>query len=297
MSDDDLINDVDPTQPEPIPTAPSNGAVPVPEDGPQDDLSQKRDSPALAAEATAVRAPRGLAAMLAAARSQLGYREKPNGWTQFGDWYATKFKAGSGFKTAPWCDMFITWCAYQSGAQIAVVGGKGYAYTPYHAAWFRSQGRWGRSPRVGAIVFFDWGGSHSISAIDHVGIVEAVHSDGSITTIEGNTSDACLRRRRRTGVAGYGYPAYSGGGPTPKPPKPGKAPKWPGRYLRPGTSGKDVRTWQTQMKRRGWRLSVDGVYGPESREVCVAFQREKGLEVDGVVGPETWRAAWEAPIT
>ncbi|WP_242884013.1 hypothetical protein [Actinomadura litoris] len=36
----DLINDVDPDQPEPLPTAPPNGAVPLPEDGPQDDLPQ-----------------------------------------------------------------------------------------------------------------------------------------------------------------------------------------------------------------------------------------------------------------
>ena len=36
----DLDNDVDPTQPEPLPTAPRSGAVPLPEDGPQDDLPQ-----------------------------------------------------------------------------------------------------------------------------------------------------------------------------------------------------------------------------------------------------------------
>ncbi|REE99452.1 hypothetical protein [Thermomonospora umbrina] len=42
---DDLMDDVDTDQPEPIPTAPRSGAVPVLEDGPQDDLSQSRGAP------------------------------------------------------------------------------------------------------------------------------------------------------------------------------------------------------------------------------------------------------------
>ena len=79
----------------------------------------------------------------------------------------------------------------------------------------------------------------------------------------------------------------------------GGVPPWPGRYLRypPVVRGDDVRTWQSQMRRRGWRIDVDGAYGPQSRQVCLAFQREKRLAVDGIVGPETWRAAWTAPIT
>ncbi|QXJ19634.1 CHAP domain-containing protein [Actinomadura graeca] len=238
------------------------------------------------------------AGMLAAARGQLGYTEKPSGWSKFGDWYQKKFKTGPDFPTAPWCDMFLTWCAYQAHEEKAVVGGKGYAYTPYHASWFRSRDRWGSRPRVGAIVFYDWDGSGKISAIDHVGIVEAVHADGSITTIEGNTSDAVMRRRRRSAIVGYGYPAYSGGGaPPPSRPGPGKAPAWPGQYLRSGSTGAAVKTWQAQMKRRGWNLAADGVFGPRSHAACLAFQREKGLAADGIVGPQTWNATWTAPIT
>lgn len=59
----------------------------------------------------------------------------------------------------------------------------------------------------------------------------------------------------------------------------------------------DVRVWQQRMKARGWRLAVDGVYGPESERICRQFQREKRLAVDGQVGPQTWRAAWTAPVT
>lgn len=77
------------------------------------------------------------------------------------------------------------------------------------------------------------------------------------------------------------------------------APPWPGRYLQypPLMQGTDVSTWQGQMSARGWGLTVDGQYGPQSAHVCASFQAEKGLEVDGVVGPDTWAATWTAPVT
>lgn len=78
-----------------------------------------------------------------------------------------------------------------------------------------------------------------------------------------------------------------------------EAPQWPGRYFQhpPGIQGDDVRQWQQRMAERGWHLAVDGAYGPGSRDICVKFQREKGLSADGIVGPATWSAAWTAPVT
>lgn len=58
-----------------------------------------------------------------------------------------------------------------------------------------------------------------------------------------------------------------------------------------------VRTWQQRMLERGWRIVVDGDYGPASERACRAFQGEKGLGVDGLVGPATWAAAWTTPVT
>ena len=43
--------------------------------------------------------------------------------------------------------------------------------------------------------------------------------------------------------------------------------------------------WQQEMARRGWAISADGMYGPQSNSVCVAFQQQKGLAADGKCGP------------
>lgn len=93
--------------------------------------------------------------------------------------------------------------------------------------------------------------------------------------------------------------------PTPvTPPKPNRpighthsAPPAPGRPLKATTKNSYARTWQAKMAQRGWRITVDGVYGPNSAEVCKKFQREKGLVVDGIVGPQTWAMTWKATVT
>lgn len=62
--------------------------------------------------------------------------------------------------------------------------------------------------------------------------------------------------------------------------------------------GRDaIRTWQQQMKTRGWSIKVDGLWGNESTRVLRAFQAEKRLGVDGILGPNSWRAAWTEGIT
>lgn len=107
-------------------------------------------------------------------------------------------------------------------------------------------------------------------------------------------------------------------GTAPTPPKPGlgAAPAYPlpmGYYYGPlegpeqSISGRHrtdtdamragLRLWQQRMRDRGWTITADGFYGPQTRGVALAFQREKGLVADGLIGPVTWSAAWAAPIT
>jgi peptidoglycan hydrolase-like protein with peptidoglycan-binding domain len=59
----------------------------------------------------------------------------------------------------------------------------------------------------------------------------------------------------------------------------------------------DLRRWQARMAKRGWSIDADGLYGPQTKKVCRAFQKEKGLAVDGKIGPVTWAAAWTKPVT
>lgn len=102
-------------------------------------------------------------------------------------------------------------------------------------------------------------------------------------------------------MAGAGYDPVARLGFS-APPVTAVAPPFGGRMLRyvphkSMMSGTDVRIWQQRMRDRGWRIAVDGIYGPRSAEVARAFQREKRLQVDGIVGPATWAAAWLSPVT
>jgi hypothetical protein len=143
--------------------------------------------------------------LLEAAQKYLGYREQSNGYTKFGDWYyANVDQSDPYFKTAPWCDMFITWAATEAGVEKYV--GE-FAYTVDHAKWFKAQGAWSDTPEPGAIVFYDWSSSKSVEDIDHAGIVEKVDGE-RISTIEGNVDKLWLKRKERdqSKVVGYGLP-------------------------------------------------------------------------------------------
>lgn len=99
----------------------------------------------------------------------------------------------------------------------------------------------------------------------------------------------------------YAVPPAAPGPSASPPPATSSAPAWMhahgGVIHAPHYNCATVRRWQARMRERGWRITVDGDYGPQSRQVCLAFQREKRLQIDGVLGPQTWRAAWTAPIT
>lgn len=154
--------------------------------------------------------------VLDVARSQIGTREDANGRQPYGAEY--------GMNGPAWCAIFQWWAFTHAGAGSLIAKA---AYTPTLAAWFQSQGRASRTPQVGSLVFYNWPGD-GVDRIQHVGIVEAVNADGTITTIEGNTTSGVVgdqshgggvwRRRRSQGsVVIYGHPAYAGAAPAPAP--------------------------------------------------------------------------------
>ncbi|NJP94419.1 CHAP domain-containing protein [Nonomuraea sp. FMUSA5-5] len=136
--------------------------------------------------------------------SQLGYAEKSGSYTKFGDWYGKNVEFDADYSSAPWCDMYLSWAAHKLGYEDWI--GQ-FAWTVAHAKWFKEQGAWGKTPKPGAFVFYDWSGSNDIDNIDHVGIVTKVEGD-TIHTIEGNIDGGVAKRKERdtSKVVGYGYP-------------------------------------------------------------------------------------------
>jgi surface antigen len=155
-------------------------------------------------------------AVLDRARSQIGTVEARDGSNPYGRAY--------GADRVAWCAEFQWWCFTQAGAGALIPK---TAYTPTMASWYQQKGRADRTPRAGSLVFYNWPGD-GVDRIQHVGIVEAVNPDGTITTIEGNTTSGVAgnqsagggvwrRRRSTSSVVLYGHPAYDDA-PVPAPP-------------------------------------------------------------------------------
>lgn len=242
----------------------------------------------------------GLAsAVLAAAMKHRGTIESPPGSNR------TPFGAAYGWNGVAWCNIFVSRMGFEVAGDYDLLGK--FAGTIACAQWWQKQGRFGTEPRPGATVFFDWKGGRSIGAIDHIGLVIERLGNGRVRTIEGNAaitgkSDGVWVHDRSTSfIVGYGYPSYSG--TVAKAAKPvalaerGSAvPTFPGLMVR-GNMGPGVRALQQRLKERGWKITVDGEFGPKTDRIVRAFQKDKGLTVDGEVGPRTWSALWTTAIT
>jgi peptidoglycan hydrolase-like protein with peptidoglycan-binding domain len=69
-----------------------------------------------------------------------------------------------------------------------------------------------------------------------------------------------------------------------------------GGVLKRGSTGADVRSWQTFLRGHGYaQVEIDGVFGVQTEDATKAFQRTKALTPDGIVGPDTLRAA-QTPV-
>ena len=143
----------------------------------------------LAAPAVAPAVPgTGGSGALAAAQSQVGVAEQPPG-SNDGPQIAQYRTATAGSGVGPWCAYFTSWAAAQAGVPLGEAG-QGFGSVSAVYAWAQRTGRAtpagpGVRPNPGDLIV--WGGRH-------IGIVESVDADGSIHTIEGNSSNAVSRR-------------------------------------------------------------------------------------------------------
>ena len=133
--------------------------------------------------------------------SYIGTKESPSGSNNviFNTHYYGKAVKGS----YPWCCVFVWDIFLMCGASSLFCDGKKTDYCPTLQSWGKKKGlAVSKSDgQAGDIVFFDW---NKNGLADHVGIIEKKNSDGTYTTIEGNTSitsndngGAVMRRNRR----------------------------------------------------------------------------------------------------
>ena len=137
-------------------------------------------------------------------------------------------------------------------------------------------------------------------------------SDGSITVVEGNSSDRVqkLSYPRSSGsIAGYGHPWYEKASAAPEEPQPAPPAEDPAPspqtvlvrlpLLKPGATGPAVESAQLLLIHRGYncggrkflgRETPDGDFGPASEKAVRSFQTKAALAIDGILGPLTWEA-------
>jgi hypothetical protein len=149
-----------------------------------------------AAPAQAGGTPAGQA-MLAAVRPEVGQTEQPPG-SNDSPRIAQYRQATAGSGVGPWCAYFVSWAARQAGVPIGD-NGQGYGLVDDVMAWGERTGKAlpaGSTPQPGDLIVWD----------EHIGIVESVGADGTIRTIEGNSSNSVARREYGSdggGAVGY----------------------------------------------------------------------------------------------
>ena len=153
------------------------------------------------ASAAPVMAPTGGGAgarMVAIASAEVGQAEQPPGSNDSPRIAQYRAATAGAPGPGPWCAYFASWACRQAGVPVGDHG-EGFGSVDALYAWAQKSGRAlpassGQDPRPGDLIVWD----------EHIGIVESVRPDGSIQTIEGNSSDRVSRRVHPKGDA-IGY--------------------------------------------------------------------------------------------
>jgi hypothetical protein len=125
-------------------------------------------------------------AALAFAQAEVGQAEQPPG-SNDSPRIAQYRQATAGSGVGPWCAYFVSWAARQAGTPLGDQG-QGFGRVDDVWAWGERTGRAtpaaSAHPQPGDLIVWD----------EHIGIVESVGADGSINTVEGNSSDRVSKR-------------------------------------------------------------------------------------------------------
>jgi hypothetical protein len=141
--------------------------------------------------------PAGMAA-LNIAGAEIGVAEQPPG-SNDSPRIAQYRQATAGSGVGPWCAYFVSWAAREAGTPLGEQG-QGFGRVDDVWAWAERAGKAvpaaAGPPQPGDLIVWD----------EHIGIVEGVLPDGSIQTVEGNSSDQVSRRvHDASGDGAIGY--------------------------------------------------------------------------------------------
>jgi cell wall-associated NlpC family hydrolase len=128
---------------------------------------------------------------LAAAQTQIGQAEQPPGSNDGPAIGIYRSAVEGACPGAPWCAYFVSWAAAQAGAPIGDRG-QGLGSVAAITEWAGRTGRLVSQPQPGDLILF---------GTDHVGIVQSVNPGGTLTTVEGNASNAVSVEQHSPGEA------------------------------------------------------------------------------------------------
>ena len=254
--------------------------------------------------------------MVTLALSEVGYHEKASNafledkyanagsgnWTKYGahldsieGWYNGK---KNGYE---WCNQFTDdMCVIAYGVKYALPllcrplysAGAGCKYS---AQYFKNYGRWFTSPKVGDMIYFDYG-----SGINHIGIVVEVNSV-AIITVEGNVDGQvkkCSYPHSSSVIAGYGRPCWElfteeesdqAEPTTPVADTAEVTVTLP--IIKYGDEGLYVKVMQTMLIGKGYSCGIygaDGEYGMQTKIGLYEFQKANSINTDCVCDAITW---------
>jgi hypothetical protein len=256
-----------------------------------------------------------LEAIIEIAKAEIGTIEGPkDNETKYGKWTGANF--------LPWCQSFVSWCAFTAGVKDFPKT----AATVAASDWFKKKDRWADArnddPTPGDWIYFDFP-DDGVNRISHVGLCIKNNGDGTIQVIEGNTSGTAKGDQRNGGmcvektrayvknnkpklmnaIVGWGRPVYAGEenlpllskvGSSDAPVKvpanaaPTAAPtaKKAFKPFKIGAKGSSVKAIQEALGVE----PAEGNFGPVTDKAVKAFQKSNGLKVTGIVDAATYKA-------
>ena len=268
-----------------------------------------------------------VARIVEVAKAELGTIEGPkDNETKYGKWSGVNFQ--------PWCQSFVSWCAFTAGLDAKTYPKS--ASTVAAADFFKKKDRWADArnddPTPGDWIYFDFP-DDGVNRISHVGICIKNNGNGTIQVIEGNTSGTAKGDQRNGGmcvektrayvkdnklklmnaVVGWGRPVYVGEedlpllskvGSSDAPVAKASAPKAKKVATTPATPKvapaftplkKGSKGSNVKKVQTALKLKADGAFGPGTEKAVVDFQKANKIdETAGVVGPKTWAAITKA---